>query len=242
MKLSYFDSTLELDPIEEQQSTPVLPEERHVFELIGFERSQPDEYRKEGGIKWTFLVYEEDGRTPFVFRDEHYQFFRTTGVTKEGKPNFNVGTFANDWASALLGRPLGVDGHFQISELRGKRMSAMVTWKKQRSNPQKKSVELASLRHAFTGPATTAPPPGWEPTQAAPPSSVSADASDEDIDRALLVSKINKSYTRLVALDPEAAKEARKAIDASDFDAAPLADLDVLAGEISAAIRAAIED
>ena len=158
--MTYFDETLTLDPITEQQSTPILPEERHVFELIGFERSEPDQWRKEGGVKWTFRVFQEDGRTPFVFNDEQYLFFRTTNVDKRtGKPLFTVGYSANDWASALLGRTLGVDAHFQVSELRGKRMSAMVTWKRQVKDKTKWSVELASLRHVPVGqqPAGTAP-------------------------------------------------------------------------------------
>lgn len=185
--VTYFDATLEAPPIQEQNVDPILPEERHVFELIGFERSEPDRFRKEGGIKWTWRVFEEDGRTPFVFQDEQYQFFRTTGIDKQGRPVFSVGTYANDWASAMLGRTLGVDAHFEISELRGKRMSAMVVWKPQRDDPKKKSIQLASLRHVPTG------------AKAAPAQShaqVSADPSNEDVDRALWLSKFEKKLER----------------------------------------------
>lgn len=186
--MTYFDSTLQMDPIKEQQYDPAIPEDRHVFELIGFERSQPDQWRKDGGIKWTWLVYEQDGRTPFIFNDEHYQFFRTTGIDKQGKPVFSVGTYANDWASALLGRPLDVDSHFDISELRGKKMSAMVVWEKQRTDPNKKTIKLASLRHVPTGAtATTAPQSRAQ---------VEADATVDDVDRALAVSKFEKKLER----------------------------------------------
>lgn len=184
--MTYFDATLETGPIEEQQSTPVLPEERFVFELIGFERSQPDQWRSEGGIKWTFLVFQEDGRTPFVFNDEQYQFFRTTGLTRDGRPNFNVGTYANDWASALLGRPLGVDANFSVSELRGKRMSAMVTWEKQRSDPKKKTIKLASLRHVPVGSAPATGAPSRAQTEA---SMVAAQAED-DLEREVVVAEL----------------------------------------------------
>lgn len=240
--MTYFDATLDAAPITEQQNEPVLPEERHVFELIGFERSQPDQWRKDGGIKWTWRVFKEDGRTPFVFQDEQYQFFRTTGIDKQGKPVFSVGTYANDWASAMLGRPLGVDANFSVSELRGKRMSAMVVWENQKSDPKKKTIKLASLRHVFpegsNGTAQTAAPPA---RSAETVRSVSADASDEDVDRALIVSKIQRSLKTLKQLDADAYAQAKGAVDASDFDEALLDDLTILSGQISDAVKVAID-
>lgn len=185
--MTYFDQTLTIDRIEEQQSTPVLPEERFIFELIGFEKSAPDQWRSEGGIKWTFLVYDEDGH-PFEFQDEQYQFFRTTGLTRNGRPNFNIGTYANTWASALLGRDLGVDADFSIGDLHRKRMSAMVVWENQKSDPKKKTIKLASLRHV--------PVASSNGTAQASKAQVSADPSDEDIDRALSVSKFEKKLER----------------------------------------------
>lgn len=186
--MTYFDDTLTIDKIEELDSTPVLPEERFVFELIGFERSGPDEYHKDGGIKWTFLVFNEDGRTPFLFQDEQYQFFRTTGLTRDGRPNFNVGTFANEWASAMLGRQLGVDGQFAVSELRGKRMSAQVTWKPQRSNPKKKSIVLAVLRHVPVG-AGAAP----APTRAQSEATAVAAQADDDLSREIVIAELTNA-------------------------------------------------
>lgn len=183
--MTYFDTSLEFAPIAEQQSTPVIPEDRFVFELIGFERSEPDQWRKEGGVKWTWLVWTMDGQR-FVFNDEHYQFFRTTGLTRDGKPNFNIGTYANDWASALLGRDLGVDANFSVSELRGKRFSAMVVWENQKSDPKKKTIKLASLRHVPVEPLKS-------PVSSA---GVSADASIDDVDRALALSKFEKKLER----------------------------------------------
>jgi hypothetical protein len=183
--VTYFDTSLEFAPIAEQQSTPVIPEDRFVFELIGFERSEPDQWRKEGGVKWTWLVWTMDGQR-FVFNDEHYQFFRTTGLTRDGKPNFNIGTYANDWASALLGRDLGVDANFSVSELRGKKFSAMVVWDNQKSDPKKKTIKLASLRHVPVEPLKS-------PVSSA---GVSADASIDDVDRALALSKFEKKLER----------------------------------------------
>jgi hypothetical protein len=185
--MTYFDATLEPAEIQEQDSTPVLPEERHVFELVGFERAEPDQWRKDGGIKWTWRVFQEDGKTPFVFQDEQYLFFRTTGLTRDGKPNFNIGTYANEWASALLGRDLGTEAKFSVSELRGKRMSAMVVWEPQRSDPKKKTIKLASLRHV-----PMAPLGSEKPSRA----QVEADATVDDVDRALALAKFEKKLAR----------------------------------------------
>lgn len=237
--VAYFDTTLEAPRIEEQQSTPILPEDRFVFELIGFERSQPDQWRKDGGIKWTFRVFNMDG-SPFLFQDEQYEMWRTTGLTRDGRPNFNLGTYGNDWASALLGRELGVDANFSVSELRNRRMSAMVVWENQRSDPKKKTIKLASLRHvpvggATNGRAVTAPP-------LHPAEQIAADASDEDIDRALAVTKIQKSLARLKKLDETAGAAAQKAVDDSDLDDASLDALTTLSDQISAAVMKAMND
>ena len=236
--MSYFDSSLESDPIEEQQTDPVLPEERYVFELIGFERSEPDQYRKEGGVRWTWRVFEEDGRTPFVFQDEQYQFFRTTNIDKKTfKPLFNVGTYANDWASAMLGRPLGVDAQFSVSELRGKRMSAMVVWKPQKADPKKKSIQLASLRHVFTGPDTTAaaPQPSPAPTRALA-GQVAADATDDDIDRALMIAKFEKKLERAKKRKLPALKKFQEAY--ATFNTATAHEIEVVTESLDDAIDA----
>lgn len=186
--MAYFDATLDFAPVTVQGSDPVLPEERFVFELIGLERSEPDQYRKNGGVRWTWRVFNEDGRTPFVFQDEQYLFFRTTGIDAKGKPVMSVGTFAYEWASAMLGRELALEERLNPSELRGARMSAMVVWEKQKTDPTKKTVKLASLRHV--PPAST--------TAAAPASraQVEADAAAEDIDKALAISKFEKKLER----------------------------------------------
>lgn len=231
--MTYFDTTLEAAPVAEQDFTPVLPEERHVFELIGFERSEPDQWRKEGGIKWTWRVFEADGVKPFVFQDEQYQFFRTTGLTRDGKPSFNVGTYANEWASAMLGRPLGTDADFKISELRGKRMSAMVVWENQKSDPKKKTIKLASLRHVPTGAASA---PKRDVT------TVSAEPSGDDVDRALVVQGLKNSVAKLSRLDEMAGAAAQQAVDNSELDTAPLSEIRELWASVKAAITKAMDE
>ena len=144
--MTYFDTTLEAEPVAEQNNDPILPEERFIFELVGFERSQPDQWHKNGGIRWTFAVYDMDGH-PFEFQDEHYMLWRTTNVNAAGKPLFTLGTQAHEFAQALLGRNLGVDDNFSISEMRGKRFSSQVVWQPKKTKPKEKAAVLASLRH-----------------------------------------------------------------------------------------------
>lgn len=223
----YFDTSLDFAPVAEQNTDPILPEDRFVFELIGLERSEPDQWRKNGGIKWTWKVWNMDG-SPFVFKDEQYTLWRTTGVNANGVPNINVGTQANEWASAMLGRPLDVDATLRVSELRGKKMSAMVVWQPQKSDPKKKSVVLASLRHV---------PSGAKPADR---TTVSADPTPEDVDRALILTKIPKQIARLKKLDAEAGASAAAAWADSDEDA-PIEELKALSEAFSQAIQNAVD-
>lgn len=186
--MTYFDTSLDFAPVSVQGSDPVLPEDRFVFELVGLERSEPDQYRKNGGIKWSWRVFQDDGRTPFVFQDEQYIFFRTTGIDAKGKPVMSVGTYAYEWTSAMLGRDLAIDERLNPSELRGARMSAMVVWEKQKTDPTKKTIKLASLRHVAKAGAQT------EPQRSR--AQVEADATVDDVDRALAVSKFEKKLER----------------------------------------------
>lgn len=232
--MAYFDATLDFAPVSIQSNDPVLPEDRFVFELVGLERSEPDQWRKNGGIRWTWRVFQDDGRTPFVFQDEQYQFFRTTGIDAKGQPSMSVGTYAYEWASAMLGRELGLDERLNPSELRGARMSAMVVWEKQKNDPTKKTIKLASLRHVPK--AGTSAPSRPNPTQ------VSADASLEDVDRALVVTEVQKRAARLKKLDAEAGQAALEAVAQSDLSTAPLADLQSLSDAIQAQITAFLDD
>lgn len=231
--MTVFDTSVDAAPIEEGNLNPILPEERFILELIGFERSDPDQYRKNGGFRLTFAVFNMDG-SRFEFKDEPYELWRTIDKDRNGQPVFNIGTQANDWASALIGRKLGKEDKFSVSELRNKRMSAMVVWRKKKPPAQGMTFDLASLRHVPVG----AP----APTVAAPPLSgqVSADPSDEDIDRASVVADIQKAIKSLKKLDATEGAQAQQAFLDSDDDADAEA-LRVLLGSIQKAIAAAMD-
>lgn len=232
--MAVFDPTLDGAPVQEGNLDPILPEERFVLELIGFERSGPDQFRKNGGIKWTFAVYDMDGH-PFEFQDEPYELWRTTNTNANGQPLFNLGTQAHEWASALLGRQLGVDEKFSVSELRNKKMSAMVVWRNKKPPAKGKTFDLASLRHVPVAPMGTAP--------ARPaPTQVSADATSEDVDRAAIIDELRKAVRSLKKLNPEGGQAAQDAVVASDLDAAPLGDLHRLLSDIQSSVAKALDD
>lgn len=230
--MTYFDDSLSFAPVAERNTDPILPEERFIFELIGLERSEPDQWRKQGGIKWTFRVLNMDG-SPFIFNDEPYELWRTTGVNANGTPLMNIGTQANDWASALLGRQLGVDDTLKVSELRGKRMSAMVVWRPKKTDPKSKTIDLASLRHVGTAVSSARP---------ADPTTVSEDPTPDDVDRALAITSLQKSIKRLSKLDKAAGANAQAAYDASDFTTAPMSEIQNLAAQVRSAIEKAMDD
>lgn len=228
----YFDESLSFAPVAEKNTDPILPEERFQFELVGLERSEPDQYRKNGGIKWSFRVLNMDG-SPFLFQDDEYILWRTTGVNANGTPLMNIGTQANDWASALLGRQLGVDDTLKVSELRGKRMSAMVVWRPKRTDPKSKTIDLASLRHVGTAVSSARP---------ADPTTVSEDPTPEDVDRALAITSLQKAIKRLLKVDRSAGERAQAAYEDSDFDTAPMSEIQNLAAQVKAAYDKAMED
>lgn len=232
--MTYFDDSIAGAPVAERNTDPILPEERFIFELVGFERSEPDQWHKNGGVKWTFRVYDMDGR-PFEFNDEHYELWRTTNVNKAGEPLFTIGTQAHEFAQALLGRKLGQDDHFNIAELRNKRMSSQIVWEPKKTKPSEKAAQLRSLRHVLVGPVGNAAPSRPAAGQ------VSADPSDEDIERATVEAEIKQAIKSLKKLDAEAGAQAQQAFLDSDDDADAEA-LRVLLNTIKDAIVKAMDN
>lgn len=234
--MTYFDDSIAGAPVAERNTDPILPEERFIFELVGFERSGPDQWHKNGGIKWSFLTYDMDGR-PWEFNDEHYELWRTTNVNKAGEPLFTIGTQAHEFAQALLGRKLGPDDHFNISELRNKRMSSQIVWEPKKTKPSEKAAVLRSLRHVPVAPMGA--PAGAAPKPA--PGQVSADPTTEEIDRAGVVSDILKAVKSLKKFDPEAGAKAAAAVAESDLDDAPMDELRRLLESIKDAVMKAMD-
>lgn len=231
------DDEIQLQPATSGDGA-IVPEGRYTMHLVGLEKAPPSTFKPEDGprVKWIFHLYAENvenmerGRQ-FMFDGKPYEFWRTTS-TKNSKR-----AFARHYFEALANRKLNDQEIPRLATVLDARMSAMITYEDDPEDATRQVLKMSGLRHvAPPGPEAAAPSP-----EKAPPS-VAPDASDEDVDRALLVSKLLKSVKRLKALDAEAGAKAQAAIDASDLDEALLDDLKQLSEEVSAAVRQAMED
>jgi len=193
--VSYYDESVSFGAVTEQTDDPIVPEERFTFELIGMEKSPPDKWREHGGVKWTFNLFYPDGRA-FEFQNELYELFRTTGF------DMREGTYAHAWSEALLGRKLGVGERVNPRELRGKRMSVQVIWTPQKTDPKKKSIQLAALRHVPVNGGTA---PAVEPSPVRP-------TVDE---RGALMARVQALLGEALLADMEGADKIRSAFKKS---------------------------
>lgn len=216
------DEDIRLDPATSADGA-IVPEGRYVLHLIRLEKAPPSDFKPEDGdrIKWIFNLYGADGE-PFYFQNEQYEFYRTT--SRKNSPR----AFARQYAEGLLGRRLN-DGEVPpLRALVGKRMSGLISYGPSDVDPSKEVLKLTSLKAV----ADPAPAPGQ----------VSADPADEEIDRAVAITKIQKSLKRLGKLDDEAYARASEAVEKFDLDTAPMAALEALSGRISASIAKALDD
>lgn len=226
-------------PATNQDST-IVPEGRWRLELQRIEAAPPSNFSEDKSprAKWVFHLYADGAEAlprgeQFYFNGEPYELFRHTSLKNSPR------AYARKYAEALLGRQLAEGEIPSKASLIGRSMSAVISYDAGTIDPNQQVLNLSSLRAVAA--TTPAAKPSPAPAKPAAPQ-VTADASDEDVDRALLISKIQKAYARLEVLDPDAAVEAKKAIDASDMQESLLDDLHLLSSEISAAVRKALED
>lgn len=206
----------------------IVPEGRYTLHLIALEKAPPSTFQPEAGprIKWIFNLYDAQGNA-FMFNGSVYEFFRTTSTKNSPR------AFARQYAEALLGRKMEDHEVPRLADCIGKRMSGLISYAPSANDPNTESLNLTSLKHV--------------PTQAAPApkpaaGQVSADPSEAEVDRALVVTGLQKSVTRLLKLDKNAGAQAQAAVAESDLDEAPIADLRALWDSIKAAIEKAMDD
>jgi hypothetical protein len=210
---------------------PVVPEGRWALELLRIEKAPPSTFNPERGpqMKWVFRLYADGVEgypkgDEFFFNGELYEFFRTT--SRANSPR----AYARQYAEALLGRRLEEGEVPQRSDLIGRRMSAMLTSEPSENDPTRMVTKMSSLRPMDAAPKTSAP---------APTAQVTADATAEDVDRALLISTLEQQLRALKKKDKAAGARAQEAVDDSDLDTAPLEDVQALLSQITTAIGAA---
>jgi hypothetical protein len=230
------DDEIQLQPATSGDGA-IVPEGRYTLHLIGLEKAPPSTFKPEDGprVKWIFHLYAElvDGLekgAQFMFDGRPYEFWRTTS-TKNSKR-----AYARQYAEALGGRSLEDQEIPKLGKLLDAKMSAMITYDPDPDDATRQLLKMGGLKHV-SAPRTTTPVAAPKPSSGL----VWPEIDPDDTDRALIVSKIRKSYTRLEKLDPESAKNARKAIIDSDLEESLLDDLNVLSEQISTAVRTAME-
>jgi hypothetical protein len=231
------DDEIQLQPATSGEGS-IVPEGRYTLHLIALEKAPPSTFKPEDGprVKWIFHLYAElveslERGAQFQFDGKPYEFWRTTSTKNSPR------AFARKYAEALGGRKLEDQEVPKLGALIGAKMSAHFGYDDDPDDPTRKILTLTGLRHV-------SPPPAAAATAAAPKAAngiVWPEIAD-DIDRKLTVSKLRKSYERLEKLDADAAKGAKAAILASDLQESLMDDLNALSDEVSAAVRAAMED
>lgn len=154
------------DTVTNAASTPVVPQDRFIFECLSVGEqapyARPGEQPKPGakpGIKWTFALYYASSGERFYFQDEPYEFFQST------TSNMQRGARAREYAEALLGREFAEGEQVNPSDVIGKRGVGMVIHELAQNDKTKKVAKLV------------APEPYRAPVAAAPARAVNGAAT-----------------------------------------------------------------
>jgi hypothetical protein len=176
-------------------STPIVPQDRFIIECLKLEEAPP--YAPPGeqpkadarpGIRWVLALYSATTGARFTFQDEPYEFFQTT------TSNMQRGARAREYAEAFLGRDLSEGERLDPSMLIGKKCVGMVSheFTRDRSKKNAKLVGVEPYREAVAARPAARSAGATAVMERPSAASVSADASDADIDTALLISSVEK--------------------------------------------------
>lgn len=189
-------------------------------------------------LKWVWLMAPKDDPTSYFARDDGME----KTLHQYTDADIIIGSRQHEWVQALTGRKFeNGDTPPEDEEILGKRMVAYITHEAPKKGPNAGKLRekiVAGSAKSFRLPAPVAkaaPSP-------APVTQVSADPSDDEVDRALLVSKLEKKVAKLSQLNAEAGAAAQVALDASDLTGAPLSDIQSLLNSVTSAVNAALDD
>jgi hypothetical protein len=158
--------------------TGFMPDEgKYTAECLRIEEAPDNGFGV--GVRWVLALYEGNERilqgdgTPM-------EFWQTTSTNMGPKAR------ARAYVEAFLGRPLDEGERINPNDIPGKRLTGMVIHEDSTTKVGQKVAKLVSVKPLTNGAAKVVPP--QRPTA----SSVSADASDADIDRATVVLSVEK--------------------------------------------------
>lgn len=185
------DDEIQLQPATSGDGS-IIPEGRYTLHLIRVETAPPSTYKPEDGnrIKWTFNLYAElvekmERGELFEFNGGPYEFFRHTSTKNSPR------AFARMYAEALMGRKLDDREVPKLGPLVGSRMSAMISYDDDPDDATRQILKMSGLKHV-------AAPAAAARSASRPSSQVSADPTVEEVDRALLISKLEKKVAKAV--------------------------------------------
>lgn len=187
-------------------STPIVPQDRFVVECLNLEEAPP--YAPPGeapkadakpGIRWILALYSPHTGARFTFQDEPYEFFQTT------TSNMSRGARAREYAEAFLGREIAEGERLSPTMLLGKKCQGMIVHEFARNDKSKKNAKLVGVEPyretvAAAAPSRSANGAATAVMERPSVASVSADPTTEEIDRALLISSVEKKVRQAEVL------------------------------------------
>lgn len=215
-----------------ERTFELIEQGEYVFTLNDLQFSSDGKYGDS--LKWVWLIAPKDAPTDYMTNANGME----KTLHQYTDADIVVGSRQHEWAQVLSGRELN-DGDEppEDEELTGKRMVGYLTHYKPKQGPNagkaREKIVEGSCK-AFRLPGQKARP--------ASVAQVSADPSDDDVDRALLVSKLQKQVTKLKRLNEEAGVAAEKAMNESDLGTASLKDIEDLLNTITQAVNQALDD
>jgi hypothetical protein len=189
-------------------------------------------------LTWQFLVAPREDYTAYISRSDGQE--KTVWVFTDR--DIIIGSFCQELVEVLSGRKFEKDDvPPEEDELLGKRCIGYITHEtptrgKNAGKKREKIVE-GSLK-PFRGPAKRIAPDVMPPA----PTQVNADPSDDDVERATLVTRLQKQVAKLGKLNAGEGERAQAALEESDLGAAPVETIRQLLDEVTKAVNAALDD
>jgi hypothetical protein len=180
---------------------------------------------------WKFLVAPKEDYSAYICKPDGKEYLLWAFTDCD----IILGSMAHEFAQTLSGRKLDKDdAPPDEDDLLGKKMIAYVTHETptrgKNAGKKREAIVAGSIKPfrvpmARNGASKNAPP---------------VEAPDEG-DRELIVTTLKKRVARLLKLDKENGQKAQEALEASELDTAPLADLERLSDAVAESITAALD-
>lgn len=219
-------------PVTKERVYPLIEKGEKIWTLLDLTFEADGPYGDS--LCWKWMVAERETPTEYISRDDGQEKV----IHEYTNPDVTIGSKPHEWIAALTGVVLE-DGQEppNSDELLGKRMVAYMT-----HLAPKKGPNAGKLKERIAqGSAKPFRVPGQRVVTKPAPTQVSADADIADVDRALVVTKLQKQIAKAVKLSTPSHLEWNAFTD-DDFASAELGVLQKLSDDAAAEITAALDD